>query len=318
MPDHYNDPVDPNALAAQLNMIQGGNQGMFGLVPEFSASRGSYMPTDIGSLSKGYNVMQDQLDLLQNPLVLMMLGMTGGDQFGMVAADDGVTDGANYLNNVIAQYGQEGLSAEAFLADQILYEGKTPVQAVQALKEFSEEKITFDDGSESKRADAMFDNGFDQETWMTVASDYSEKLMNDRAPTMVEGEGAKLARSLGIDFSMPSLQEYNPKVGEASAKYDTARADYDKMVPAGGPKSLGAQIGAGVTKGGSPNYQNRPRSRQNLMDVLPKLAAARSGLQSETGAAAARRDIDIRRGVNPAQDQLRSMLGFLSGEARGS
>ena len=316
MPDHYEDQIDPNLMAMLTG--QGGN--MFGLAPEYSASRGAFMPTDIGSLSTGYNVMQDQLQLLQNPLVLMMLGMTDGPQFGMVPADDGVDDGRVFLENIISQYGAGGMSPEAHIAERILG-GQTPKQAVDSLKKYGEEKVVFDDGEERKRSVAMFGDGnFDEGAWLEIANDYSNRLMSDRAPTMKPGAGMQAALDMGIDPSAEySGVDLNPDLQSAADEYDRVRSEYDQFErPVSG--GAGASVGRGLggllreSQGLGPRKAMTPKV---VRDVVPRLGAARRALQSESGVAAARQQFARESGASPMRDELRAMLNFIGGEARG-
>lgn len=317
MPDHYEDQIDPNLMAMLTG--QGGN--MFGLAPEFSASRGAFMPTDIGSLSTGYNVMQDQLQLLQNPLVLMMLGMTDGPQFGMVPADDGVDDGRVFLENIISQYGAGGMSPEAFIADRILNEGETPAQAIKALEIYADEEIEFADGSTGKRSEGMFTNGnYSQADWIEIANDYSNRLMSDRAPTMKPGAGMQAALDMGIDPSAEySGVDLNPDLQSAADEYDRVRSEYDQFerpVSGGAGASVGRGLG-GLLRESQGLGPRKPRTQQVMRDVVPRLGAARRALQSESGVAAARQKFARESGANPMRDQLQAMLNFIGREVRG-
>lgn len=324
MPDHYDKPIDPNLMA----MLMGQGNNMFGLSPEFSASKGAYMPTDIGSLSSSYNVMQDQLQLLQDPLVLMMLGMTGGPQFGMVPNDDGIDDGRNFLTNVISQYGEGGMSPEAFIADRILNEGETPAQAIKALEIYGDEEIEFSDGSTGKRSEGMFTSGaYDAEEWIEIANDYSNRLMSDRAPTMKPGAGMQAALDMGIDTSgQYTAAQLNPNLESAAQEYERVRAEYDELERPAASKSnqpgsifgsaVGRALGNVVREDGGPKPR-KPRTQQAVRDVVPRLGAARRALQGEGGIAAARQQFARESGANPMRDQLQAMLGFIGREARG-
>lgn len=227
--------ADNSALIAQLAALANGQQSGLGAPLEYSISEASYMPPDVGSMGAGFNAMQDALQMAENPLVLMLLGLASGEQFGQVenVVDEGSDEGARYLQGIVDRFGSRGTSYEAFLADQILYEGASPSEAVMLLDSWIDTKIATADGGETTIKDAYFagqSRDDIRDLAFATATDYAERLASDRPRQveMVDGEGLKLAKNLGLGDPNEqfSLADMNPNLVPAAEQYQTAQSAY--------------------------------------------------------------------------------------------
>jgi len=325
---------EEQAFIEQMMGIGPGSSQPFSMYPEYSASKGRYMPVDSGSMATNFNVLQDMNATLQNPLVLALLGMTGGEQFGMVQ-EEGSTDGRDTLQQILeTSAAGGGESPEGFMAGLVL-QGKTPTEVVRETDVWLDTVVSTANRRNVSRRDVLFPDMKSDEIvdfLRDTATDYFDMVMKDRPA--VEGEGLTALRSLGLPDPQEeyALAEFNPEIVPANDRLnaakdarDAAKEEYGSFGkrPFKGP--LANILGVDNFRMGSfPDVMGYEQPKHDsakykaMMDTLPELASARSNAQYQAGYGLARQNAAKQAGVNPLQDAVRSLFNRLQSGVSGT
>ena len=315
--------LDPSVIAMLQTLFAGG--GYQGL-PEYSATRG-YLPFDSGTMGANINQLQDVAGLsgqglAANPLVLAALGMTQGDQFGMVQEEvsPAVNDGATMLLQVI---NTTPLDSWENIVATGLYEGLTPDQASAAAIE-----AVGISAEETEAVDAV----------NKTASDWFNKLIQDRPAQMANkpGSGLQALRDLGIPDPGTQFRgvDVNSQLAPAADKYAKLR---DKAAAADANVVMDTPVGSAGSSSAARHRQRANRKgaasgAPKITRIDPNASAADRKNRLDSIAARDTAGLDLRRqagradlmlnklqelGVDPSRLAAQRILGQIQGLASG-